>query len=145
MNKILELERLVPFAVEKVFKIWTVPEKFSKWFLADETMTLGKVEADVRVGGDFFIEMIVGGKVLIHSGTYRRVTLNQEIAFTWNSHRPLDKDSLVEVTFESRGDQTLLKLRHTGCTTEDSLKAHAHGWGSILDHFSKYISNGALT
>ncbi|MBL8993480.1 MAG: SRPBCC domain-containing protein [Spirochaetia bacterium] len=142
MNRVVELERLVPFAVERVFKIWTNPEKFPKWFLADQTMTLGKVEADIRVGGKFFIEMIVGGKILIHSGEYTRIAPNAELAFTWNSHMPLDKDSLVEVTFESRGDKTLLKLRHTGCATEDSVKAHAAGWGSILDHFEKYISNG---
>lgn len=142
MNRVVELERLVPFAVEQVFQIWTNPEKFPKWFLANETMTLGKVEADIRVGGKFFIEMIVEEKILVHSGEYRRVEVNRELAFTWNSHMPLDKDSLVEVTFEPRDGKTLLKLRHTGCATEDSRKAHASGWGSILDHFVNYISKG---
>lgn len=142
MNKVLELERIVPFSADRVFRIWTNPEKFPKWFLAEQTMTLGKVEADVRVGGKFFIEMIVREQVLVHSGEYRRVVPDRELAFTWNSHMPLDKDSLVEVTFEPRGEKMLLRLKHTGLLTEDSHKAHAAGWGSILDHLNLYISNG---
>lgn len=142
MNKVLELERLVPFPVEKVFKIWTVPEKFSKWFLPGPDVSLGKVEADFREGGGFLIEMNVGGQILPHKGVYRRIVENKEIAFSWNSHMAVEADSLVEVTFEPRGDKTLLKLRHTGLSTEESRMAHAGGWGSILEGLEKYILNG---
>src|SRR5689334_12792061 len=113
MNKVVKIERQIPFPIERVFAAWLKPEKFAEWFLPDPEVKLGKVELDPKVGGKFLIEMIVGPKTLPHTGEYRAIVPNKTIAFTWHSGMTGEGETLVEVTFEPKNGQTLLTLRHS--------------------------------
>lgn len=140
MTPAVEIERRMPYPVEQVFAAWVTPEKFARWFLPDPNVRLGRVEVDAREGGDFLIEMIVGSDTLAHTGMYRRVVRDQEIAFTWISGETGGKESLVEVRFESRHEHTLVKLRHTGLVSAESRERHAAGWTNILSTLDSFIS-----
>jgi uncharacterized protein YndB with AHSA1/START domain len=140
MTPSVDIERRMPYPVEQVFAAWVRPEQFARWFLPDPNVRLGRVEVDAREGGKFLIEMIVGGDTLAHTGTYRRVVENREIAFTWISGATAGNESLVEVRFESLAAHTLVKLRHTGLPSAESRDRHSAGWTNILSTLDSFIS-----
>lgn len=54
----------------------------------------------------------------------------------WNTHGcpkpPRGLESIVAVTFEARGDQTEVTLRHSGVPDDDMGRQHKEGWTSFL-------------
>lgn len=140
MNRFVEVERVIPFPVEQVFSVWLNAESFAEWFLPDPEVRLGRVELEPRVGGSFLIEMVVGEVILPHTGTYISIVPDRAISFSWRSARTADRDSLVDVTFEPRGDGTLLRLRHSSLPDEASRDDHAAGWTNIVAGLDTYLS-----
>lgn len=140
MTPVVEIERRLPYPVTQVFAAWVTPEKFAHWFLPDPNVRLGRVEVDAREGGAFLIEMIVDPDTLAHTGRYRRIVRDQEIAFTWHSPATDGKESLVEVRFESGPAHTIVKLRHSGLVEAGSRAAHSAGWTNILATLDAFIS-----
>jgi hypothetical protein len=51
-----------------------------------------------------------------------------------------DGESLVEVTFEARAGSTLLRLRHTGLTSDEMRTPHRSGWTQILSGLDPFLS-----
>jgi uncharacterized protein YndB with AHSA1/START domain len=141
VNTSVIVERVVAHPVERVFAVWLDGATFAEWFLPDPNVRLGRVQLDPREGGAFLIEMIVGGETLAHTGVYRRIVPNREIAFTWRSAMIGDGESLVEVTFEAKDDATLLRLRHTGLTFDEMRSAHRSGWTHILGGLDPFLSD----
>ena len=145
MTPVVEIERQMPYPVDKVFAAWIEPEKFASWFLPDPNVRLGRVEADAREGGSFLIEMIVGPDTLPHTGTYRRVVANREIAFTWHSPATEGRETLVEVTFEAVGSGTRLTLRHSGLDDAVSRERHTMGWTNIVATLDSTLAGSATS
>ena len=57
------------------------------------------------------------------------VVKDQKIVFTWGGVEGLEPgQSTVEITLESVGDGTLLRLRHFGLP-DSAIDAHRRGWG----------------
>ena len=138
--KVVELERLIPHPVERVFEAWLDPDTFAEWFLPDPAVRLGQVTADARVGGSFLIEMIVDGQVLVHTGVYRRIEHNRSLVFTWKSAMTGDTENVVEVWFDAREASTLLRLRHENLPNDESCERHAAGWAGIVHHLEQYLT-----
>jgi uncharacterized protein YndB with AHSA1/START domain len=141
MTHTAEVERMIPFPVEQVYALWLDAGSFAEWFLPDPNVKLGRVELDPRVGGSFLIEMHVGPNLLPHTGTYRTIVPNQALAFTWSSAATEGRETLVEVTFETRAAGTLLKLRHTELPDMNSRDAHHAGWASIVAGTEQFLSS----
>jgi uncharacterized protein YndB with AHSA1/START domain len=140
MDKVVALERVVPFPIEKVFALWLRPETFAEWFLPDPNVRLGKVSVDPKVGGQFLIEMLVGVDTLPHTGTYKKIVTNQAIEFSWHSAMTGGEDTLVKVSFEVHGEGTLMRLVHEGLAEAGSREAHARGWTHIMSGVETFLS-----
>jgi uncharacterized protein YndB with AHSA1/START domain len=136
----VEIERVVPHPVERVFGVWLDGATFAEWFLPDPNVRLGRVELDPREGGEFLIEMIVDGETLAHSGVYRRIVPNREITFSWSSAAVGEGESLVEVSFDAMANSTLIRLRHTGLPSDEMRTAHQSGWTHVLGGLEPFLS-----
>jgi uncharacterized protein YndB with AHSA1/START domain len=123
--------------VERVYKSWTEPEHITKWFGCGKTATV-KVQQDLRVGGNFRVEMhCTDGEIAVVHGTYKVVEPNQKLVYTWTNNSqefPAD-DTLVTVEFISKGKETELRLKHENFSREISAQGHSMGWGASLDRF----------
>jgi uncharacterized protein YciI len=66
------------------------------------------------------------------------------LAFTWHPGRPLDKASMVEVTFEPREHQTLVTLHHSGWEVFDDPAGargeYDHGWPIVLERYREEVA-----
>ncbi len=75
-------------------------------------------------------------------GEYREILRPRLLVFTrlrgWQENAP---ESLVRVDLEEKGGVALVRLTHSGLTTEISRASH-RGWPQILGWLQKYVENG---
>ena len=109
---------------ELVFKAWTDPKQFARWFPPDgfsadcelDVRPGGKIRVDMKgedpaLGPDFF------GKVFPGSGVYKEVVANERLSFTFDA--PGEEGVLallMTVLFEAQGRKTKLTIHQTADT-----------------------------
>jgi len=134
----IRLQRLLPASPKEVFDAWTDPESLQQWF-CPETVSLTRVELDVRVGGHFHIVMRDETKDLVHVGEYREVTPPQRLVFTWRSNATYDQETLVTVELHPRGNKTELVLTHEQLPDANSAGKHEEGWQDVVRKLAVYL------
>ena len=96
--------------VHLVFEAWTRPELFARWWVPKSIgLSLISCEMDVRVGGRYRLVFDMNGAVLEVFGTYIEVTPHSRLV--WTNEEGEEGGAITTVTFEGRGDKTLLVMR----------------------------------
>jgi uncharacterized protein YndB with AHSA1/START domain len=92
-----------------VFAAWTKPELLKLWWVPKSMgMSLLSCEADVRVGGRYrFVFSQDASEPMAFHGRYLEVTPHSRLVWT---NEESDDGAVTTVTFEERGDKTLLVL-----------------------------------
>ena len=92
-----------------VFKAWTTPELFMRWWAPKSTgMSLLSCEMDVRVGGGYRVAFGQdASSAMAFFGKYLEVIPNVRLVWT---NEESDDGAVTTVTFEEKGDKTLLVL-----------------------------------
>ena len=106
-----------------VFEAWTTPELFTRWWLPKSVgMSLRSCEMDVRVGGKYRLEFEPDGMAFF--GTYLEVTPHSRLV--WTNEEGGESGPVTTVTFEDKGDKTLLIL-HELYSSKEALDAAGTG------------------
>ncbi|MDG2534721.1 SRPBCC domain-containing protein [Sphingomonas sp. HITSZ_GF] len=114
----VEATRLFDAPPHLVFKAWTTPELFQRWW-APKSMgvPMHVRELDVRVGGSYRIEFEAeGGQIWAFFGKYTDVVPNQRIV--WTNEESGDSGAISSVTLKEQDGKTLLTFRETYPTKE---------------------------
>ncbi|MDQ6737198.1 MAG: SRPBCC domain-containing protein [Gemmatimonadota bacterium] len=132
-----------------VFDAWTRPEHLEKWQMSPKDMTVTTEKSEIRPGGEYRVTMWApDGTAHRLRGVYKEVVPPARLVFThaWlDADGNIGKDTLVTVTFEERGTQTLFTLRQTGFGSVPSRDGHGTGWNSGLDKLEDYLATLAPT
>ena len=105
-----------------VFEAWTKPELFMRWWAPKSMgMTLHSCEMDVRVGGGYRLNF---GDGMDFFGRYLEVIPNSRLV--WTNEEGGDSGPVTTVTFEEKGDKTLLVL-HELYPSKEALDAAGTG------------------
>lgn len=97
-----------------VFEAWTTPELFQQWWVPKSLgMTLRSLEMDARTGGRYHLDFGDGADFF---GTYLEVTPNTRIV--WTNDEGDGANSVTTVSFEDRGDTTLLVMSEAWPTAD---------------------------
>lgn len=163
LTKYLEITRVIEAPREKVWKAWTDPELFKKWW-GPTGFTAPVIEIDPRPGGRFFGAMEGGpemgefaGKRFYSTGTYQEVVPMEKIVVTdsfsdeqGNIMKPTDvmpgmedwpEESLLTVTFEDAGEgQTKLTIKQGPFPDGEQYHNAEAGWLQSLDKLAKSLS-----
>jgi uncharacterized protein YndB with AHSA1/START domain len=141
----LRLTRSFPVKPAEVFRAWTEPEQFRRWFGPPGGST-PSAEMDVRVGGEYRIEMKPPvGRTMYVVGTYLEVEPWERLVFTFGWERmPLVKPEPTRVTVELRdlGDSTELVLTHEQLRNRRLRAWHNFGWTNNLGHLARLLGAG---
>jgi len=93
-----------------VFEAWTKAELFKRWWVPKSVgITLHSCELDVRVGGRY--RLVFGddpSQQMEFFGRYLEVTPPSRLV--WTNEEGGEDGSITTVTFEDKGDQTLLVI-----------------------------------
>jgi len=128
MNTVdLTVSRTIPARVEDVFEVWMDPNSpGGPWFGADRKIV------NPVVDGLFYIAVKHEGRTWPHYGRFVRIERPRHVEYTWVSEATKGLESIVAVTFEARGDQTDVTLRHSGVPDDDMGRQHKEGWNWVL-------------
>jgi uncharacterized protein YndB with AHSA1/START domain len=132
MTKIT-VEATIKAPVEKVWKLWTLPEHITKWNHANDEWHSPRAENHLRPGGKFSIRMEAkdGSFGFDFEGEYTEVKANELIAYVMSDGRR------TEITFTGAGNET--KVTETFDAEEtNSIDMQRDGWQAILNNFKKY-------
>ena len=151
----LVIQRVFDAPVVDVWKAWTDPERFMRWWgPADYTCPACKI--DLRVGGKYLACMrSPEGQDMWSGGVYRQIDAPQRLVFTdhfadANGNLVPDEqfgmggvwpvELLVILTFtETEDRKTLFTLRHEGIPPGDGRDATAAGWEQSFDKLAKSL------
>ena len=134
----LTIKRRFKAEPAKVYAAWTDPEKMSRWL---GPVNVVRVEAgtELRVGGKYFIRMVVPNDEHYVSGVYREIVPNEKLIFTWAWKSTPERESLVTVTIKPDGDGSLMTLHHEQFFDETARDNHNKGWTEIIGRLAKLV------
>jgi uncharacterized protein YndB with AHSA1/START domain len=135
MGPDIRIERVLPATIGRVYDAWTRVELLTRWYCPNPDLDL-KVAADVRVGGDYVVEM--GPHVV--RGTYLEVDPPHRLAFTWHWDGTAGQPTRVEVQLSEVPDGTRMLLTHTGFETEEDSANHHQGWVPEIDRLAALLT-----
>jgi uncharacterized protein YndB with AHSA1/START domain len=135
MGPDIRIERVLPATIRQVYDAWTRVELLTRWYCPNPDLEL-KVEADVRVGGDYVVEM---GPYVVR-GTYLEVEPPYRLAFSWRWDEGDDEATRVQVVLAEVPEGTRMLLTHSGFATEEDSANHRQGWEPELDRLAGLLT-----
>lgn len=135
MNERLELERRIKARPATIFAYFTDPERYIRWMGTD-------ADLDARPGGVYRIRVPQGYTA---RGEFTELDPPHRVVFTWGweGHETVPPGSTrVEVTLTPDGDETIVRLSHTGLPAAPDVDQHRDGWTRYLDRLMIAAAGG---
>jgi uncharacterized protein YndB with AHSA1/START domain len=135
MSTALQINRTLPYPIERVWRALTDPTALTGWFWPQRFEPT--VEVDLRVGGRYRIAGPAVG--LAVTGQYLVVEPPNRLSFTWRWDGEAD-ESLVTVALTGADGATTLAIVHERFPDEGSRDEHAKGWNDCLDRLPTWLA-----
>jgi uncharacterized protein YndB with AHSA1/START domain len=123
-----------------VFEAWTKPELFKRWWVPKSAgLSLLSCEMDVRVGGKYRLAFANDpSPPMEFFGRYIEVTPHSRLA--WTNDEGDEGGAITTVTFEEKGNQTLLVM-HDLYPSKEALDASGavDGMPETLDQLDELL------
>ena len=127
-----------------VYRTWSQPELFQRWWVPKSApgVSLVSCDLDVRTGGKYRLEFGAGGSnTMAFYGKYLEVVPNERIVWTNDEG---EEGAITTVTFEDQGGRTLLKFHEVHPSREaleEALQGSAAGLPEQLEQLDELLSS----
>ncbi len=151
----LVITRVFDAPRELVWKAWTEPERFMKWW-GPKMFTSPACEMDVRVGGTYLWCMQwPDGRRNYTTGTFLEVVPPERLVYTdsfsdeagnvvpatyYGLPGEMPLEQRVTVTLEDDGGKTKMTLRHEGFPVGDMSEMAGQGWNESFDKLAASLA-----
>jgi len=137
----ITVSRTIPASVENVFDVWMDPKSpGGPWLGA------ARVILNPAVDGLFYLAVKHQGRIWPHYGRFVRIERPHQVEYTWVSEATKGVESVVSVTFEPRGNQTEVTLRHSGVPDDEMGREHKEGWTWVLSMLAeRFVSQSSVS
>jgi uncharacterized protein YndB with AHSA1/START domain len=130
----IKLERTIPAPPGEVFDAWLNPKiPGTPWHEGE------KLILNPKIDGLFY--WLMRGQP--HYGRFTEIDPPGRIQHSWMSRSTLGEESTVTVTFQKKGEDTLMTLLHSDLPSNEAAKAHEKGWIYFLDKLVDHFGSGA--
>ena len=149
------LEKTYDSPIEKVWEVWTMPEKIKKWWGPND-VTIPDCEVDLKVGGKYNIVMEAGEAMGPNKGTLwpmvGQITVikpNSQLSYDAQAWTEGDKeetmiDQTTEVTFTKENDKTKVKVKavihKTGSKAGMAVEGMQYGFTQQLEKLGNFLA-----
>jgi uncharacterized protein YndB with AHSA1/START domain len=150
----LVITRVFDAPRELVWKAWTEPEHFQRWW-GPKDYTCPFCEMDLRVGGKYLNCMrSPEGQEYWSTGVYREIIPLERLVFTdcfadeqgnvvpaahYGMSADFPLEMLVEVTLEDQAGKTKMTLKHSGLPTGPEGEGAQQGWTESFEKLAQSI------
>lgn len=124
------IEAVFPATPERLFRAWTDPDEFRKWFGSDPSKTAA-VRIDLSIGGAWQVDFVGQSRL---EGVYVEISPARRLRFTW-AHVTSPEDgekrtppSEVLLEFHPAGKSTRMILTHRDISSDGSRINVREGW-----------------
>ena len=127
-----------------VFKTWSQPELFQRWWVPKSASDVSLVacDMDVRTGGKYRLEFSTGGsETMAFYGKYLEVVSNERMIWTNDEG---EEGAVTTVTFKDLDGKTLLHLHELYSSAEaleEALQGSAAGLPEQLEQLGELLSH----
>jgi uncharacterized protein YndB with AHSA1/START domain len=130
------VRRLLPASPAVCYDEWLDPEALSDWMCPRPAKAVF-IELDPTIGGRLRIDIEEDGFLFTVTGRYVELDRPRLVSFTWSCSTWADPrvESLVRVTLEPRGDETLMTIHHA-LLPPDLTEQHQSGWARIAEQLA---------
>jgi uncharacterized protein YndB with AHSA1/START domain len=148
----LVISRVFDAPRELVWKAWTEPEHFTRWW-GPKGFTTPVCKIDLRLGGEYLNCMrSPDGQDIWSTGVFREIVPSERLVMTDSfadeggnivpaSHYGMRGDypleMLISVTFEEDDGRTRLTLRHAGLPSVEDRDSAGVGWNESFDKLAR--------
>lgn len=124
----LTIKRTIQAAPAEVYDAWLNPRHpGGPWHGANEVIF------EPKVGNLFyFLRISDDSRRLPHYGSFAELDRPHKARLTWMSLHTKGLESMVTVTFEAKGEDTLLTLTHANLPDDEVGAVHEKGWTWLL-------------
>jgi uncharacterized protein YndB with AHSA1/START domain len=139
---LLRLRRILPAPRPTVYRALSDPVELAKWW-GPRGFTAPSVEFDPRVGGGYRIAMQPpDGEIFYLSGEFRDVDPPARLAYTfrWDPPGPDDRQTVVTLSLQDRGERTEVLLTQREFATDERLGLHEEGWTDSFERLEQLLS-----
>jgi uncharacterized protein YndB with AHSA1/START domain len=135
----LIVRRTIHASPERIFDAWTQPAHLTQWW-GPKSVQCVAAEVDLSVGGRYRIaNQFPDGKILWISGEFEAIDRPRRLAYTWRVGGEEGAAERVIVSFEARGEDTEVMVRHERIPTPTLRDMHEQGWFGCLDGLAQYL------
>jgi uncharacterized protein YndB with AHSA1/START domain len=139
------ITRVLDAPRETVFKAWTEPERFSRWFGPHGfTTPVSLITMDLRPGGEWSACLVSpeGAKAPL-GGVYREIAAPERLVFTTGD--PDNQEgavaSVATLTLTDLGDRTEMSFTQEGYNTDEAhAEAAKAGWLQFFDRLAEHLA-----
>jgi uncharacterized protein YndB with AHSA1/START domain len=139
---VLRLKRILPTPRAAVYRALSDPGELAKWW-GPRGFTAPRVEFDPCVGDSYRIAMQPpDGDRFYLSGEFQEVDPPALLAYTfrWDPPDPNDRQTVVTLCLQARGERTEVLLTQGQFATEDRLALHERGWTDSFGRLEQVLS-----
>lgn len=139
----LVVTRIFNAPASTVYRAWSQPELFQRWWVPKSVsgMSLVSCDMDVRTGGKYRLEFGFGGTdTMAFYGKYLEVVPNERIVWTNDEG---EEGAVTTVTFEDQGGTTLLTFHEVYPSREaleDALQGSAAALPEQLEQLAELLA-----
>jgi uncharacterized protein YndB with AHSA1/START domain len=138
----LSITRLFDAPVAMVFKAWSDPSLFRRWWVpAGFGINLVGCDMNVRTGGTYRLEFAAGDQTMTFHGRYVDVVPDEKIV--WTNEEGEGDGQVTTVTFEDRGGQTLVTYRDSFASEaalEEAMNGAAKGLPQQFEQLAELLA-----
>lgn len=135
----IKVERTIPALPGEVFDAWLDPKvPGTLWHEHNKLIFNPKVD-----GLWYLLSLAHRPEGTPHYGRFTEINRPGRIQHSWMSRNTLGEETMVTVTFQRKGESTLMTLVHSGFPEGDMAKAHEKGWNSIFEKFGSAFVSGS--
>jgi len=138
----LHLEQVIDAPREVVFRMHTEPELFARWF-GPAGFTVSSIEADVRVGGAYRIEMQPSeGDAFFLGGEFVEIDEPARLSYTFRYEEPDpdDRENVVVFSLADVNGSTAVTVDQSPFATDARLALHRQGWTDTLERLAVAVT-----
>jgi uncharacterized protein YndB with AHSA1/START domain len=138
---VLCLERALPAPRTAVYWALTDATELSKWW-GPKGFTTPCAVFDPKVGAGYRIAMQPPDGDLFHLfGEFREVEPPSRLTYTfrWDPPHPDDRETVVTLSLDDRGDKTRVRLTQGEFATEERYALHEAGWMESLERLERLL------